>query len=120
MVWQIISPFISALALSVIIVTICQPMYDKIKQIRDKQREADRIDRQIEALIKAAIAESNKALKAKEAGASSNTFALTEEAKALAADFTSNKGKLPWPVSNGVVISTKRILDRMAFTGPAL
>ena len=74
------------------------------KQIKAKQREADRIDKQIEALIKAAIAESNKALKAKEAGASSNTFALTEEAKALAADFTSNKGKLPWPVSNGVVI----------------
>jgi septal ring factor EnvC (AmiA/AmiB activator) len=74
------------------------------KQIRAKQREADRIDKQIEALIKAAIAESNKALKAKEAGASSNIFALTEEAKALAADFNSNKGKLPWPVSNGVVI----------------
>lgn len=74
------------------------------KQIRAKQREADRIDRQIETLIKAAIAESNKASKAKEANVSSNTFALTEEAKTLAANFTSNKGKLPWPVKNGVVI----------------
>ncbi len=74
------------------------------KQIRAKQREADRIDKQIEALIKAAIAESNKSSTATKSNASANTFALTEEAKALAADFTSNKGKLPWPVMNGVVI----------------
>jgi septal ring factor EnvC (AmiA/AmiB activator) len=73
-------------------------------QIRSKQREADRIDKQIEDLIKAAIAESNKSLDVKNSDASSRTFALTEEAKALAADFTSNKGKLPWPVKNGVVI----------------
>lgn len=73
-------------------------------QIISKQREADRIDKQIEDLIKAAIAESNKSLDVKNSDASSRTFALTEEAKALAADFTSNKGKLPWPVKNGVVI----------------
>jgi septal ring factor EnvC (AmiA/AmiB activator) len=74
------------------------------KQIRAKQLEADRIDKKIEALIKSAIAESNKSSKAKESNTSSTTFALTEEAKALAADFTNNKGKLPWPVKNGVVI----------------
>jgi len=74
------------------------------KQIRAKQREANRIDKQIEALIKAAIAESNKSSTVKNTNTSSNTFALTEEAKVLAANFTSNKGKLPWPVENGVVI----------------
>jgi septal ring factor EnvC (AmiA/AmiB activator) len=74
------------------------------KQIRAKQREANRIDKQIEALIKAAIAESNKSSTVKKTNTSSNTFALTEEAKVLAANFTSNKGKLPWPVENGVVI----------------
>lgn len=31
MVWLVLSPFISALALSVIIVTICYPMYEKIQ-----------------------------------------------------------------------------------------
>lgn len=71
-------------------------------QIKEKQQEAARIDREIEKLIKEAIASSNKA-----AGkpASSNTgFALTAEAKALAASFTSNKGQLPWPVEKGVVV----------------
>ena len=69
-------------------------------QIRAKQREADKIDRQIEALIREAMASSNeKAGKSK----SAKTFALTAEDKALAASFTSNKGKLPWPVERGVV-----------------
>ena len=68
-------------------------------QIKTKQREANRIDREIEKIIKAAIASSNK-----KAGKSSSTgFALTAEAKALAASFVSNRGKLPWPVEKGVV-----------------
>ena len=71
-------------------------------QIREKQRETARIDREIENIIKAAIAESNK-----EAGKSSTAsrgFALTPEDEVLAASFTSNKGKLPWPVEKGVVM----------------
>ena len=68
-------------------------------QIKDKQKEANRIDRQIEKIIKAAIASSNK-----KAGKSSSTgFALTAEAKALAANFVSSKGKLPWPVEKGII-----------------
>lgn len=73
-------------------------------QIKEKERESRRIDKEIENIIKAAIAESNKA-----AGKSTNTasspsgFALTAEAKELAANFTANKGKLPWPVEKGVV-----------------
>ncbi len=68
-------------------------------QVKEKQREADRIDRQIEKIIRDAIASSNK-----KAGTTSSTgFALTAEAKALAANFVSNKGKLPWPVEKGIV-----------------
>ncbi|WP_317129212.1 murein hydrolase activator EnvC family protein [Formosa sediminum] len=69
-------------------------------QIRQKQEEADRIDREIEKLIREAIVKSNK-----KAGKSTETrgFALTPEAKNLAANFVSNKGKLPWPVQKGVV-----------------
>ena len=69
-------------------------------QIRTKQREADRLDKEIEKIIREAIASSNR-----KAGksASSTTFALTPEDKALADDFTANKGKLPWPVEEGVV-----------------
>jgi septal ring factor EnvC (AmiA/AmiB activator) len=69
-------------------------------QIKEKQREADRIDREIDRIIKAAIAKSNaKAGKS----ASSKSFALTAEEKVLASNFVSNKGKLPWPVEKGVV-----------------
>jgi len=68
-------------------------------QIRKKQQEIDAIDRQIDEIIRASIAAANK-----ESGSTSrNTFELTPEAKALAANFASNKGKLPWPVRSGVV-----------------
>jgi len=70
-------------------------------QIKKKQREANRIDAEIDRIIKAAIAKSNK-----QAGKSTSTktFALTAEEKLLASSFTSNKGKLPWPVERGIVI----------------
>ena len=69
-------------------------------QLKGKQRESERIDKEIRKLIQAAIAASNK-----KAGKSSKlkVFSLTPEQKLLAANFTSNKGKLPWPVANGVV-----------------
>jgi len=77
-------------------------------QIKEKQRETAAIDRQIDALIKAAIAKANKesGVKPEKSTSKTNsaTFALTPEAKALAANFTSNKGKLPWPVDKGIVI----------------
>lgn len=70
-------------------------------QIKAKQQEADRIDREIERLIREAIAASNK--KAGKSETASRGFALTPEAKALEAKFESNKGKLPWPVRTGVI-----------------
>ncbi len=63
-----------------------------------KQKESEKIDKEIEKLIKEAIAASNRK-KTK-----SNNFSLTPEALALAKSFELNKGKLPWPVSRGVVI----------------
>lgn len=70
-------------------------------QIKQKQREANRIDREIDRIIKAAIAKSNK--KAGKKVTSSKSFALTAEEKVLASNFIANKGKLPWPVERGVV-----------------
>jgi septal ring factor EnvC (AmiA/AmiB activator) len=69
-------------------------------QIKKKQQEVDKIDKEIDRLIREAIAESNK-----KAGntSSSKNYALTAEAKALAANFEANKGKLPWPVEKGLV-----------------
>ncbi|RED48899.1 murein hydrolase activator EnvC family protein [Seonamhaeicola aphaedonensis] len=69
-------------------------------QIRQKQKEAARIDREIDKIIKEAIASSNKA-----AGKSnsSTSFALTPAEKVLASNFIANKGRLPWPVERGRV-----------------
>ena len=69
-------------------------------EIKQKQRKALAIDREIERLIREAIAASNKAAGKK----SNNAFALTPEAKKLASNFVANKGKLPWPVEKGFVI----------------
>jgi len=73
-------------------------------QINKKQNEANRIDRQIDKLIADAIAASNTTTGTKVVKGSSETFALTPEAKVLAADFASNKGRLIWPVERGRVI----------------
>ena len=69
-------------------------------QIKDKQKASEKLDKQIRKLIREAIAASNK-----KAGKSvkSRTFSMTPEQKVLAANFTANKGKLPWPVASGVV-----------------
>ena len=65
-------------------------------EIKKKQKRTTEIDRQIEKIIADAIAESNKK--------KSLVFELTPEAKALSNSFILNKGKLPWPVSQGRVI----------------
>jgi septal ring factor EnvC (AmiA/AmiB activator) len=85
-----------------------------IADTRNKQQEAKRIDRQIDRLIREAIAEANRkaaAEKAKDnpgstastAPVSSSKIALTPEGKVLAADFKANRGKLPWPVEKGFI-----------------
>ena len=71
-----------------------------IAEIKKKQRESKAIERQIERLIREAIAAANK-----KAGNTTNTttFVLTPEAKELANDFRSNRGRLPWPVEKGLL-----------------
>ncbi|MGX1928124.1 murein hydrolase activator EnvC family protein [Flagellimonas sp. 2504JD4-2] len=66
--------------------------------IAQKRREARKIDREIERLIKSAIVSTNR-----KAGESSRTkFVLTPEAKLVASNFSANKGKLIWPVEKGI------------------
>lgn len=71
-------------------------------EIRKKRQEADRIDKEINRLIREAIAASNK-----KAGNKTSTgkFVLTPAGKALSATFQANKGKLRWPVDRGVIKS---------------
>ena len=65
-----------------------------IAQIRKKQHAERKLTKKIENLIRGAI---------KKSGTKSKLFALTPAAKALAAKFSANKGKLPWPVKKGLV-----------------
>ncbi|WP_298755327.1 peptidoglycan DD-metalloendopeptidase family protein [uncultured Psychroserpens sp.] len=80
--------------------TIQKSMSSYTTKIKKKQQEIDEIDREINRIIREAIAESNR-----KAGKSSSSkgFALTPESKLIAKNFASNKGKLPWPVERGVV-----------------
>lgn len=93
------------------------------KQIKDKQAETKKIDREIKAVIQKAIAEANR--KAKEKAEkerlarekatgkketpekskpiSSTKFDLTPEEKTLSNSFKTNRGRLPWPVEKGFI-----------------
>lgn len=74
--------------------------------IKRKQTESKAIDRQIDRLIREAIAEANRKAASENpnaAAGSSSRIALTAEAKILADNFKANKGKLPWPVEKGFV-----------------
>ncbi|MDO1512986.1 peptidoglycan DD-metalloendopeptidase family protein [Maribacter confluentis] len=65
-----------------------------------KKKEARKIDRQIELLIRNAIAASNK--KSGSTSKSTSKFVLTPEAAIVANNFSANKGKLIWPVEKGI------------------
>ena len=68
-------------------------------QIRKKQQKIAAFDKEIQRLIRVAIAASNKAAGMKKA----NAFTLTPEKQLVGKNFSSNKGNLPWPVEKGVV-----------------
>ncbi len=70
-----------------------------VAQIKSKQAEERKIDRQIDKLIAAAIAKSKKGTNKN----ASSGFHLTPEAKILATNFVTNKGNLPWPVKKGLI-----------------
>ena len=69
-------------------------------QISKKEKQQRAIDREINRLIREAIAASNSRAGKK----GKKTFQLTPEAKLLADNFISNKGLLPWPLEKGIVV----------------
>ncbi|MGK0411953.1 MAG: septal ring factor EnvC (AmiA/AmiB activator) [Polaribacter sp.] len=70
------------------------------KNVREEKKVAERIDR----IVREAIARANKEVANKPTNSKKNEFILSPEAKALAAKFELNKGKLPWPVQEGIVV----------------
>lgn len=89
------------------LVTIIKQKENKYKrELQNKVKEERKITARIDDLIKEEIARANRLAKAKSATkkGAKNEFLLTPEAKALAARFELNKGKLPWPVAEGIVV----------------
>ena len=73
---------------------------NKIKAERKVAKKIDKIIRdEIEKANRIALAKLNKKPKA----ANNNEFVLSPEAKALAVKFELNKGKLPWPIDQGLI-----------------
>jgi len=84
-----------------LLATIRQNESKYTASINAKQKEAKKIDRQIEKLIREAIAAANKKA-GSNAVSNSSKFDLTPEATLVANNFTANKGKLIWPVEKGI------------------
>ncbi len=80
------------------------------KTLRRKEAEAKKLKKAIERIIAEEIRKAREAaaLRAKKAkGArSANIMAATPEELKLSDDFTSNKGRLPWPSKKGIISST--------------
>ena len=85
--------------------------------LKQKQKAEEKLNRQIEDIIKKEIAAARKRAEAKEKAATGKTttaktapasavLASTPEAIKLSADFAGNRGKLPWPVEQGFISST--------------
>ncbi len=72
-----------------------------LADIKKKKRDAEKLNKAIEDIIKKEIE-----LARKKAEASKNAMTLTPEAAKLSKDFVANKGKFPWPVERGVIIGT--------------
>ena len=79
----------------------------KEKELKSQLDKKRRAQKKVNAAIERIIAEEIR--KAREAaakkGKSTKGFPMTPEARELSKSFTTNKGKLPWPVSEGIIIS---------------
>ncbi|HOY38556.1 MAG: peptidoglycan DD-metalloendopeptidase family protein [Bacteroidales bacterium] len=68
------------------------------KQLKKQQESAAQLQREIEKMIAEEVNKSS--------GGKSNTYVLTPSEKLVSTNFANNKGKLPWPVERGVIVSS--------------
>ncbi|NVJ89829.1 MAG: peptidoglycan DD-metalloendopeptidase family protein [Flavobacteriaceae bacterium] len=87
------------------------------RDLRDKIKAEKLVAARIDKLIKEEIAKANNSIKNKPKSAKSNEFILSPEAKALAANFESNKGKLPWPIQQGLITRKFGVQPHPTFPG---
>jgi septal ring factor EnvC (AmiA/AmiB activator) len=83
---------------SVSLAALSQKEKELKKALEVKKKKRKQIQKEIERIIAEELRKTSNSNTAK-------SFASTPEAIALSNSFTSNKGKLPWPVSKGLVIS---------------
>jgi septal ring factor EnvC (AmiA/AmiB activator) len=69
--------------------------------IRKKQENANKLQREIEAIIRREIEEAKKKADAKKVAGSN--MSLTPAEFEISKGFAGNKGSIPWPVENGVI-----------------
>jgi septal ring factor EnvC (AmiA/AmiB activator) len=91
------------------LLTVIKKNETKYKRaLQKKIKEEKRVTLKIDKKIREEIARANRIAKEKQKNklkeVKKNEFILTPEAKALAAKFELNKGKLPWPLNEGVVV----------------
>jgi len=72
----------------------------KEKVLRNEIKIRERISRELEKEIAGIIAEERK----RERERGSGVMKLTPEEESIAINFSSNKGKLPWPTERGVIV----------------
>lgn len=86
------------------ILTGLQQREEKLKrQLAEKQRAKKKLDRAIDDLVRKEIESAKKKATAsgKKNVTNENVFTLTPEAQKLSSGFSSNRGRLPWPVEKG-------------------
>ena len=84
---------------------IVKKLQGKEQELKDKLRKKEaarrKLQKAIQRIIEAEIRKAREA--AKKSGNTSKGFPMTPEALKLSNSFASNKGKLPWPVKQGVI-----------------
>ncbi len=84
---------------------IVQKLQGKEQELKDKLRKKEKAKQKLQKAIQRIIEEEIRKAReaAKKSGNTSKGFPMTPEALKLSNSFASNKGKLPWPVSQGVI-----------------
>ena len=81
-------------------------------KLNQQRKEAKEIEEQIKKIIEEEIRKSRE-----EAEKNNSGSPLTPEALELSSNFTANKGRLPWPLEKGVIVSSFGIQKNKAISG---
>ena len=82
------------------------------KILKQQEKEAKVIEEQIRKLIEEEIRKSRE-----EAEKNNSGSPLTPEDLELSSNFTANKGKLPWPLEKGIIVTSFGIQNNKAISG---